>query len=553
MMTYVSLIHKLDEQVLSILPRQVLDQRREDWGGFVSDGIAGATNVSTLSSLGYAYLLPGSAFYQSAEILDRILIGAAFGRRVRRASGCFDLITTNFDSAPDTGFLVKAIAPVVRAARRSAAAGDAGAGQIAEELGEIIRVAVPGMVAGGFHTPNHRWVLVAALSMALELFPDLAGKDVVERYLAETVDINADGEYIERSAGVYNAVCNRSLRLAADALKRPELLAPVRRNLDLSYHLLHADGTVVTSFSGRQDRGQRIVLVNMADSYYDLARRDNNGFYAAVADWLYSVEPGGLPWTLEPFLTHPEWREDILKREPLPEHYAKVFPTARLWRVRRGRVSATAGAGITAPFSVKCGQVELASVNFAASYFAIAQFAGETFEATEERVRMRHQSRGRVYDRPVYYQPLGRPVGYEEFYGLLKEREVYTLPPLVTELDIREVEGGFDLHVKAEGYDRVPFQVAFDFAPGGELDFDSGAMAGGAGEVVFLKSGTATYHIGRDAISIGPGAYCHRFWQMRGSEAAPQAFRVLITLLTPVDQRLQIRCGTWSAAEERIV
>ena len=550
MIRYETLVQRLDEQIPSIFPRQVMDQSREDYGGFVSDGVAAPNSVSMLSTLGYAYLLPESKFYQSEEILQRILAGTQFGRKMRRESGCFDLITTNFDSSPDTGFMVKAIAPIVRAARKMDTDGGR---QVAEALGEIIQTAVPGMVAGGFHTPNHRWVLVAALSLALELFPDLDGMDTVNAYLAETIDINADGEYIERSAGVYNAVCNRALRMAADALNRPDLLDPVRRNLDLSYHLLHADGTVVTSFSGRQDRGQRIVLVNMADSYYNMARRDGNGFYAAVADWLYDASPTGGGVLLEPFLTHPEWREDDLEREPLPDSYANVYPKARLWRVRRGKTSATAGAGITAPFSVKHGEANLASVNFCASYFAIAQFAGESFEAVDGKICMQHQSKGSLHDFPVYYQPLNKPVGYDEFYNLRKEREVYGLPPLVTDLEIKEVDGGFDLAIKVTGYDRVPFQIACDFVPGGELDFDSGVMRGQAGDVAFLKSGHAIYHVGNDAISIGPGAYAHRFWQMRGSESAPQSFRVLMSFMTPVDQTLEIRCGTWSSAEERIL
>ena len=550
MLKYEALLENLNEQIETILPRQIMDAGREDYGGFVSDGIAGATNVSAVSTLGYAYLLEGGRYYQSEEILARILAGAAFARKIRRKSGCFDLITTNFDSSPDTGFLVEGLAPVVRAARK---AGDDGAGQIAEVLGEIIQTAVPGMIAGGFHTPNHRWVLVAALSQALELFPDLDGMDTIESYLAETIDNNADGEYIERSAGTYNAICNRALRLAADALNRPQLLEPVRRNLDLSYHMLHADGTVVTSFSRRQDHGTRVVLVDMVDSYYNMARREENGFYAAVADWLYAISPGGLPWALEPFLTHPEWRDDNLEREPLPESYARVYPTAQLWRVRREKTSATAGAGITSPFGVKHGDVELASVNLCASYFSIAQFSGETFEEVDGKIRMTHISRSSDGGRPGYDLPLGREVAFEEFYNLRKERDVYALPPLTTVLEIEEVDSGFNLHVKSEGYDRVPFQIACDFVPGGELDFDSGIVRGQAAEVAFLKSGYATYHINNDAISIGPGAYAHRFWALRGSESAPTAFRVLMTFTTPVDHLLEIRCGTWSAAEEKLV
>ena len=123
------------------------------------------------------------------------------------------------------------------------------------------------------------------------------------------------------------------------------------------------------------------------------------------------------------------------------------------------------------------------------------------------KIRMTHISRSTDGGRPGYDLPLGREVAFEEFYNLRKERDVYALPPLTTVLEIEEVDSGFDLHIKSEGYDRVPFQIACDFVPGGELDFDSGIVRGQAAEVAFLKSGYATYHINNDAISIGPGAY----------------------------------------------
>ena len=51
----------------------------------------------------------------------------------------------------------------------------------------------------------------------MTLFPEVEAGAYVERILAETVDINEDGEYTERSTGVYNAVCNRSLRFISSA------------------------------------------------------------------------------------------------------------------------------------------------------------------------------------------------------------------------------------------------------------------------------------------------------------------------------------------------
>ncbi|MDE2800580.1 MAG: hypothetical protein OXI94_18100, partial [Gemmatimonadota bacterium] len=59
MLKYETLLENLNEQIETMLSRQVMDAGREDYGGFVSDGIAGATNVSAVSTLGYAYLLEG--------------------------------------------------------------------------------------------------------------------------------------------------------------------------------------------------------------------------------------------------------------------------------------------------------------------------------------------------------------------------------------------------------------------------------------------------------------------------------------------------------------
>ncbi len=551
MLTYDALLPLLDARVPSIMSTQVLDRSRADFGGFVSQGVAGGTGVGKVVPLCYAYLMEESAHFRSAEVLERILLGAGFGRRVRRESGRFDLVETNFDSAPDTGFLVQLMAPVVAAARE--AANDEGAAEIAGALGELIRTATPGMAEGGFHTPNHRWVLVSALAQAQALFPDLDVLDTIEAYLAENIDINADGEYTERSTGVYNAVCNRSLRIAAEALDRPGLLDPVRRNLDFSYHLLHADGTVVTSLSQRQDRGQRAVPVGLADTYYALARLENNGFYAAVADWLFDLEPGGLPWTLHPFLERPDWREDNLKRDPLPESYSKVYPVSGLWRVRRGKMSATTASGISSAFSLKYGEAELNGVQFCACYYGTSQFVGENFLKEEDGIRMTHPGRGWHYDSPGYFHPLGEPVEQTAWEEARWKRRFTPVPPLAMKLTVEEVEGGFDLRIHADALDGVPLQISCDFTPGGKLDLDGGAIQGIAGQTVLLKSGHASYHVGDDAITIGPGAYAHRMWKMRWSEQAPEGFRVLIALMTPVDRTLEVRCGPWSAATEGIL
>ena len=553
MIAYAPLVGELDQQVEGVLTRQVLDAESPYCGGFMDgDRLVGSQSISAVAALGYAYLLPESRHYRSEVLLERILLAAEFARRHRRPSGCFDLLITNFDSAPDTGFVVQAIAPVVFAARQQAAE-DEGAAEIAAALGELIQTGAPGMVAGGFHTPNHRWVLVAALAQAQALYPELEVSATVDAYLDEGIDINADGEYSERSTGVYNAVVNRALIRAAHVLERPDLLEPVRRNLDLSYHLLHADATAVTSISKRQDRDTRAVPTGLADGYHALAHLDDNGLYAAVADLL--VARGGGLVCLPNYVLYPEWRADCLKRTPLPESYSRVYPASGLWRVRQGAVSATAAAGLTAPFSVVCGQAELAAVKISSTYFATGQFVGEEFAAADKGVRMQHKGRNRIYPEKdyvggIYWLPIAEQVDADNWSQVRGRRETYELPPLEVELHIEPVTGGFDLHIRTSGgVEGVPLQIEGVFAPGGTLEMDSALVEGRAGHTVFLKAGHALYRVGDDAIRIGPGAMEHTMWRMRNSEIDEGRLRVLIALRTPVTQTLEIRCGQWSDAQ----
>jgi hypothetical protein len=545
MVVYEKLVAQLDERVEALFPQQVMDRSHKDCGGFVSAGygMVGGSQIGSVQVLGYAWLSEGSRYYGNPDILERLLLAAQYCRHARRPSGLFDLVTTDWDSGPYTAFLVQALAPMVRAARKSSLSW---ADEVAAEWGEIIQVTGPPMATGGFNTPNHRWVLTGALAQTLDLFPELNLLPAIDSYLAETIDINPDGEYTERSTGVYNAICNRSLRLTAELLDRPELYDPVRHNLDTSYHLLHADGSVVTSLSRRQDKGTKVVPHGMVDSYYTLARLDGNGLYASVADWLAGFDGAGLPWSLEPFLTHPEWREDDLPREPMEETYRKFYSTSGVWRARDGKMSATAATGINTPFSLKYGDAALSGVQICGCYFGLAQFLADELKQLENGVELYFAGKGRRHDGPIYYHPVGRPVSMDDYMDVRLERDVTVLAPLEMKLTILEVDGGFDLKLwTSEPFDEIPVQIALDFTPGGEFDFDNGAVQAVAGETFFLRSGKGIYHVGQDAISISPGCYAHRMWQMRNSEPVGGQFRVLLTMTTPVEQTVEIRCGKW--------
>ena len=80
------------------------------------------------------------------------------------------------------------------------------------------------MMDGGFHTPNHRWVIASALAQAARFSPDQDVRRTVNAYLTEGVDLDAEGFFIERSVGVYDAVNTRSLLLIAENYGWPAAL-----------------------------------------------------------------------------------------------------------------------------------------------------------------------------------------------------------------------------------------------------------------------------------------------------------------------------------------
>ncbi|CAN5493810.1 hypothetical protein BH10PLA1_BH10PLA1_00980 [soil metagenome] len=561
MSQYQAVLDHLVTQVRAAFSRQIRDKNHPAHGAYLTDVYAGghpnADHVSNASDLVKAcqvFLAPGSPLEEDADLLLRIRDSIAFQRRWQRPTGLIDLASLNWESPPDTGFTVESCSAVVAVAR--AKAGSEGAGVIAHELGEYVRTAAQGMIGRGFHTPNHRWVVCSALTQAMVLFPELPAREYVESILAEGVDIQADGEYTERSTGIYNAVCNRAFRFMADCLGKPELLEPVRKNLDFMSYVFHDDGSVVTSISNRQDQGQRVVPLMSFDSFFDMAQRDGNGVWATIADRLFDRRLPDLPhasgWLLQPFLQHPEYQTESLPRQPMPDQFAKLFPISGVWRVKRGPLSATAATENRTMLAVKYGQVDLRSVKISGTYHRASNVRASTMQPIPDGVRLFNQGSRNGFS--GYRLPFGKPVPFGEFYRTEWDRKQWLLPELNQTIDIVEVENGLDLRLKSEGgLDRVPMEIECAFDGPGEWETDGSVVQAINGQSAILKSGTGVFRRGDQAISIGPGGDVHRDWNMRESHPTKDVFRVLITFQTPFDRTLEIRYGTWSLATRGLV
>jgi hypothetical protein len=552
-LTLTEVLQTLDQNVAATFARQITDPSHPDYGGIVHPdwGLADPSHVTTtpfIAGCAYLYLDHAESRCHASEIapsdlLTRATIAIEYLLRVQRPSGLIDLRDCNYDSSPDTAFAVQILCAVIELGHPLAQR-DAAWAAFLDKVERFVRQAVPGILTGGFHTPNHRWVIASALAQAGALFPDLPVKPTIEAYLAEGFDIDADGAYIERSAGIYDSVCDRSLLLLADHWDCPSARPTVAANLNWNLHLLHADGTIETGLSHRQDYGVASVPLGLAPAFLHSAACDPNSAFVHAAQMLWEKAStrrlGDAAWMSYVMC---KFGEPEQAETPLPEDFARYFPHKGIWRVRRGLLSASFFRGATRLMNVRFGQAELSSVKIAANYFGTAcgWFVGDTLDVQGDTATFCSEGLGRPR-RPGYELPLGRPVPPDQYEAMTSLRALRRVPPLTSTLTVRQVEQGFDLRYKTlGGFDRVTAQIAFDFPPGGIWETEDTCLKPQAGQSIFLKRGYGSMRYGDDVIQIGPGANAHRMWQMRDAEPAPQHVRVLLTLVTPIEHAFSIR------------
>lgn len=280
-----------------------------------------ARRVKTLVA---AYRSPDSALHGSGQAVAAALTHLRALRAAQTATGLF-AGGDNVQSPPDSAFTVNDVCDAHVLA--------AGAGpelrDVTAALAEIARAASDSLLTGGVHTPNHRWELAAALARLHRSFPDSRLLDRVEQWLAEGVDIDAEGLYSERSAVYASHVSNPSLLLLADVLDRPDLRDAVERNLTATLDLIRPDGTVETVHSRRQDQRGRFPLAPYLPHYRLLAIRTGRGDFSRAA---HRAAAGGIddPDLLAATLLTPDLCRPLPTPEPELLPRDRYFTTARL-------------------------------------------------------------------------------------------------------------------------------------------------------------------------------------------------------------------------------
>ena len=384
------------------------------------------------------------------------------------------------------------------------------------------------MVAGGVHTPNHRWELCAALAQINALHPrqDIGAR--IEQWLAEGIDQLPDGMYSERSPLYATAVTNPSLLTIADATGRAGLLDHVRRNLTAFLPWFNADGTVESVFSRRQDQWMEFGAAPFLHLYRRLAAQDGRADFAAAAAWLARLplhEPAKLLalTRLDPWLAVALPAAPSSDAGPLPAPLAPgeaALGSCGAYRFRTAGSVATVfggcdplvpgvGSGLaTNPSFLRFGHgaATLSDLRLSRSFFDLGPFRSQRTVRQGSALVLAEQLEAN------FYQPL--PQGKQRAHGIYAlEHEgrfsagmefssrAVDVHRLATEIRVQAADGYVGLDIGFEGT-HTAFALELTFHPGGVLD---GVEPAGAPGTYQLVSGTGTYRVGADVIEFGPG------------------------------------------------
>ncbi|GAB4028146.1 hypothetical protein [Spirosoma koreense] len=474
---------------------------------------------------------PESSFYRSQALLQQIHAALGYLLKAQHADGTLDLPATNFHSTPDTGFIVKRLVPAYTLLERSHTPGQEA---VLHTFKTFLLKAGEALVVGGIHTPNHRWVISAALTRLNERWPNPRYVNRIEQWLGEHIDMDSDGQYNERSTLIYSPLTNRLLITIARGLNKPALLEYVRRNLAMTTYYVHPNGEVVTEASGRQDK----ALVGTLESYYFpyryLALRDNDGEMAAMCRLIEKTALAKVTYQLDYLLEDPALWKDLPASKPLPTSYVKTYPHSGLVRIRRGNWDSTLLQANPVWLTFHKGESILQGMRVASSFFGKGQFQTEKIEQQGNQWVLTQSLDG------PYYQPYPRdsiPADGDWEKMPRTNRAQSEVQKLQTKITIAETTNGMQAQIQISGTDVVPVALELIFRPGGTL---AGVTKHPTRPNAYMLANSGSYTVGNDTLTFGPGRVEHKNVQLRGSLPAMDAPSVYITGFTPFEHTIRL-------------
>jgi hypothetical protein len=476
-------------------------------------------------TLSAAYVSQTSAYYHSDLIVPKLEILTRLLASQQGADGTVN--SANLESPPDTAFLVE----LLSAAAFILAKDNAAALQnINNDIKIFLQKAGDGLTTGGVHTPNHRWVICAALAKLNALYAHKKYVDRIEDWLGEGIYMDEDGHYPERSASIYAVVEDNSLITMARLLNKPALLNYVRKNLEMTYYYIEPNGDVVTADSRRQDQWVPKNVMGYYLQYRYMAIKDNNKKFAAIAKQIENTngfEEEILNKDLFHFLENSLLQQALPQSNALSYNYEKLLTTSKLLRIRRGDTTATLFGGVDWPliiasgrscspnfFSYRKGNAVLKYMRLSTSFFSLGYFYSDGLKKEGNKYLLHKKLTA------PYYQPLPKnlrnskgdyklvPSTDGRFWNKMdfENRPVSNVKTQETSISLVENNGAVELNIEVKGLTGVPVTIELCFAEGGKINGVTAPEKGNS----FLEKDFGEYEMNGDTIRFGPGVMAHK-------------------------------------------
>ena len=519
---------------------QVLDPNDEEYGGYRPlDSLVCQFPGGVGVVLTEAYSNPNSRYHRSDAVVDSIRLALeASEERFQYEDGSIDS-GSDKQNAANAAFATGGIHQIWE---RWQNIEHPLSGEIIDRCRRILVKFGLSCRTMGVFTPNHRWVACAAMAIVNEVEPDEQLVAKIDDYLSDGIDQDADGFYSEYSP-MYAMLCNMCFLQVAKRLDRPELLIPVRKNLELLLSLCHPGGQVASEFSVRADTGKLGVLnalvemgvldrrgeyltiarehldrqLRTLDERLDEAKVDgSNSFGALLGETAELMALAVLPATeVEP--------------KAVPDNYrlrtsAFINRQRTTIRIRRGKLSVTAVGrnDFSNLVAFRYGDAIVDGMRIMYNYYGMHGAIDENLPEED----------GEIVFSGSFTEYIDGPT---------PERRIDHKPELHYRLGISEIGGGLALSFKAQARHKVSIQLEFAARPEGRLEIGGQTTPLLDGERHYLN-GPASIVNGADALEFGGDLVVqHRELAGGNFTKKPQMTSLIVAPRTPYEGIITIR------------
>ena len=537
------MIRSAEQRVDQFLSLQVKDERDVFFGGMKRPILEAKPTIYVMADAASVYLNEKSRYYKSESLLKAMEAAIIFIKNCQREDGSFDYPSCNFKSAPDTSFCFKRLIATYRLFLKYT--GDEELVSLKAGSRYVLVKALTALLTGGFHTPNHRWGITAALMQGANLVkeenPELSSQLIkrAKQYLNEGIDGNEEGEYAERSTGNYNAVVNNAMMAMYEESGDESYLGYVERNLKMMLYYIDPDDTIFTQNSTRQDQGKADYPDKYLYQYLYMAAKTGLDVFDRAAHKIIkdNTERGDMaPECLHIIMLHDFMMNYEFKGYGFLETYHKHFEEAGVIRGKTPEYGYSILKGKSAFLFLKF-QETLIYLKIGESYCDIRNFIPQTIEEKDGVCILTSVAKG------WYYLPFSEKQSTNDWWKMdHAKREILNSSEIKMTVTLKELSDGMEISVKAEGLDQVPLRVEICIPAGSILENEHFHMRVAKGEDMVLRDGDVTLIHGNQKLLLGPGYGTHEFGgHYSGEEINESGFTIYFNDYTPYERTFSIR------------